>query len=137
MYKALSAYGLRAGRALGWLLGLVVMLTVPLMGFGLPDTTGPTQRMTCTLQPTRAASASRAADQLAREAVALSQGAWCVARLGDRDTARGHCETALALHRRHHNRECEASTLAGLCHIDHSTGHHHEAIHRYHQVLAL
>ncbi|NUT54293.1 MAG: pentapeptide repeat-containing protein [Saccharothrix sp.] len=52
-YKALSGYGLRAGRALGWLLGLVAVLTVLLVGLGLPDTTGPAQRMTGTLQPAR------------------------------------------------------------------------------------
>lgn len=58
-YRALSGYGLRAGRALAWLLGLLAVLTVLLMGFGLPDTTGPAQRMTGTLPPAPAAGVSR------------------------------------------------------------------------------
>ncbi|WP_197288693.1 pentapeptide repeat-containing protein [Nocardia sp. NRRL S-836] len=59
LYRVLSGYGLRAGRALAWLLALVTVLTVLLMTFGLPDTTGPAQRMTGTLQPAHAADAPR------------------------------------------------------------------------------
>lgn len=61
-YRALSGYGLRAGRALAWLLGLVAILTVLLVGVGLPDTSGPGHRMTGTLQPERAAGAAREID---------------------------------------------------------------------------
>ncbi|WNV84750.1 pentapeptide repeat-containing protein [Umezawaea sp. Da 62-37] len=51
MYRALSGYGQRAGRALMWLVGLLAVLTVLLIGLGLPDTTGATQRITGTLEP--------------------------------------------------------------------------------------
>ena len=54
VYRALSGYGQRVGRALAWLLSLVIVLIVLLVEVGLPDTTNSAQRMTGTLQPMRA-----------------------------------------------------------------------------------
>jgi tetratricopeptide (TPR) repeat protein len=72
-----------------------------------------------------------------READALNAVGWHTARLGDYDTARDHCQAALALHRRHHNTEGEAATLDTLGWIDHHTGHHHRAIARHREALTV
>ncbi|MCC8242793.1 tetratricopeptide repeat protein [Saccharothrix luteola] len=40
-----------------------------------------------------------------REAVALNSVGWYAAGVGEYDTARDHCEAALILHRRHHDRD--------------------------------
>lgn len=62
---------------------------------------------------------------------------WHAAQLGDYDTAHHHCTQALALQRRHHDRDGEAHTLDSLGYIDHHTGNHHQAIRHYRQALTL
>jgi tetratricopeptide (TPR) repeat protein len=61
---------------------------------------------------------------------------WYSARLGDYDTARVHCEAALALHRQHHDSGA-AGTLDSLGYIAHQTGQHTQALDYYRQALAL
>ncbi|MFF2132434.1 pentapeptide repeat-containing protein [Streptomyces olivochromogenes] len=51
-YWLLSGYGLRAMRALGWLLATMVLTVGLLMAFGLPPAPGPTQQSTLTVRPT-------------------------------------------------------------------------------------
>jgi tetratricopeptide (TPR) repeat protein len=47
------------------------------------------------------------------------------------------CQDALALNRRHRNRDGEADTLDSLGHIAHDTGHHTQALHYYRRALTL
>ncbi|WP_312878554.1 tetratricopeptide repeat protein [Lentzea indica] len=62
---------------------------------------------------------------------------WLAARLGEFDTARDHCHTALTLHRQHHHPTGEANTLDSLGYIAHRTGDHHQALDHYHHALTL
>lgn len=62
---------------------------------------------------------------------------WHSARLGDYDTARAHCDSALSLHQHHHSLAGESATLDSLGYIDHHTGHHHHAIDQYQRALAI
>ncbi|MEU4445421.1 tetratricopeptide repeat protein [Actinosynnema sp. NPDC050801] len=77
----------------------------------------------------------RTLDQPAWVARALNGVGWFAARVGEYDTARGHCLAALTLHRHHHDTVGEAATLDSLGHIDHHSGHHRQAIHHYRQAL--
>jgi DNA-binding SARP family transcriptional activator/Tfp pilus assembly protein PilF len=79
----------------------------------------------------------RALGQPVREAQALNQTGWHLARLGDFDTARTHCEAALAIQRRHSDPVNEPATLDSLGYIADHSGHHQEAIEYYQQALAL
>jgi DNA-binding SARP family transcriptional activator/Tfp pilus assembly protein PilF len=58
------------------------------------------------------------------------------ARLGH-PQARGYCEAALVLFRRHHHRQGEAATLDNLGYLAHRTGQHTHALHYYQQALIL
>ena len=81
----------------------------------------------------------RALGQAEREADALNQVGWFEARLGDFDAARGHCEAALAIVRRHHFPLplVEAGALDSLGYIAHHSGHHEQAIEYCQEALAL
>ncbi|TQM77994.1 DNA-binding SARP family transcriptional activator [Saccharothrix saharensis] len=68
---------------------------------------------------------------------ALNQVGWHTARLGDHDTARAHCQAALALHRRHGNPTGEAHALANLGYVDNLAGEHERALDRCRQALTL
>ncbi|MEV6824505.1 BTAD domain-containing putative transcriptional regulator [Amycolatopsis sp. NPDC051102] len=62
---------------------------------------------------------------------------WHTARLGDHETARGHFQAALALHREQHNPAGEANSLDSLGYVEHNRGNHQLAIDHYTQALAL
>ncbi|MBB5959567.1 tetratricopeptide (TPR) repeat protein [Saccharothrix tamanrassetensis] len=79
----------------------------------------------------------RGLDQPMWETVVLNDVGWYAALSGEYDTARDHCQAALALHRRHRHPEGEADTLDSLGYIEHRTGHHHRATHHYQQALNL
>jgi tetratricopeptide (TPR) repeat protein len=85
---------------------------------------------------TRTLDLCRALGQPVREAEALNQMGWCLAQLSDFDTARAHCEAALAIQRRHHD-PGEEATLDSLGYIAHHSGHHQQAIEYYQQALPL
>ena len=70
------------------------------------------------------------------EAYALNAVGWYSAHLGDYDTARTHCEAALAMCR-DDNPYGKAHRLDSLGYIEHSTGHHDLAIERYQEALSL
>ncbi len=59
------------------------------------------------------------------------------ARLGDHDTARGHFDAALALHRDHGNAAGEADSLHRLARLEHDAGNHDEAICLHERALTL
>jgi DNA-binding SARP family transcriptional activator len=88
---------------------------------------------------TRTLHLRRALGQTVQEAQALNHMGWCQARLGDFDTARTHCEAALAMQRRHHDPSAsgEAATLDSLGYIAHHSGHHQLAIEYYQEAFAL
>jgi tetratricopeptide (TPR) repeat protein len=86
---------------------------------------------------TRARDLLHAVDQPVWEADALGDMGWYAARLGEYDTARAHCQAALALHRDHDNPAGQAATLDSLGYIAHHTGCRHQAIDYYQQALTL
>jgi DNA-binding SARP family transcriptional activator/Tfp pilus assembly protein PilF len=69
------------------------------------------------------------------EARSLNQMGWHLAQLGEFDTARIHCEAALAIQRRHRDPGEEATTLDSLGYIAHHSGRHREAIEYFHEAL--
>jgi tetratricopeptide (TPR) repeat protein len=71
------------------------------------------------------------------EAYALDHMALLVARLGNLDLARGHCDAALALFRTHNEPMGQASSSESMGYIDHHDGHHSRAIGHYRHALAL
>ena len=80
----------------------------------------------------------RALGQPVREAQALNHMGWALAHLGEFDTARTHCEAALALMRRVGSQpRSEAFTLDALGYIAHQDGRHKEAIGYYQEALSL
>ncbi|MFC0430878.1 BTAD domain-containing putative transcriptional regulator [Kutzneria buriramensis] len=85
---------------------------------------------------TRALDLFRALNNPVWEARALNGVGWFAACLGHYDTARAHCQAALALHH-HDDPEGEALTLNSLGYTDHHTGHHRQAIDRYQHALDL
>jgi tetratricopeptide (TPR) repeat protein len=85
----------------------------------------------------RALALSAALDDPVRQARAHNAVCWYHARLGHHDTARGHCQTALALFRRHRNRTGEAGALDSLGYIAHHSGDHAVARRCYQQALDL
>ena len=85
---------------------------------------------------TRAVALYRAVGQPMWEADARHMVGWCTARIGDFDTARAHCQAALA-RQRHHLPTSEGDTLNTLGYIEHHTGHHEKAVEHFEQALAL
>ncbi|MGC0344232.1 ATP-binding protein [Streptomyces sp. SLBN-8D4] len=80
----------------------------------------------------------RGLDQPIAEANALNAVGWYAALLGDHDeTAREHCQAALALFQHHRDVAGQAQTLDSLGYIDHHSGHHHDAIQHYLQAISL
>ncbi|HEY0804606.1 MAG TPA: BTAD domain-containing putative transcriptional regulator, partial [Pseudonocardiaceae bacterium] len=79
----------------------------------------------------------QAVDSPVFEAEARSLVGWHYAQLGEYDLAREYCEEALALHRKHHQREAEAMTLDSLGFIAHHTGQFDEATPYYGEALAI
>ena len=61
---------------------------------------------------------------------------WCLALLGEHQTARGHCEAALVLNN-HEDDDVEATNQDSLGYIAHSTGDHRAAIQHYQQAIAV
>ncbi|WP_132114922.1 hypothetical protein [Actinocrispum wychmicini] len=57
--------------------------------------------------------------------------------LADYDTARDHCQAALALHRNHRSSGGMTHTLDSLGFIEHQTGNHRRGIGHYHEALIL
>jgi tetratricopeptide (TPR) repeat protein len=78
----------------------------------------------------------RPLDQPVREARMLNSVGLFAARLGDYDTARAHCQAALALQRQHHDVR-EAITLDSLGYIAYHTDQHTRALDYYRQALAM
>lgn len=77
-------------------------------------------------------------DQPIAEANALNAAGWYAARLGDQDdTAREHCQAALALFQHHQDVNGQAQTLDSLGYIDHHSGHHHDAVQHYRRAISL
>ncbi|MFC6094479.1 AfsR/SARP family transcriptional regulator [Saccharothrix lopnurensis] len=72
-----------------------------------------------------------------REAVALNMAGWYTAKLEAYDRARDYCEQALALHRRHGDRNGIAATLDSLAYIEHRTGRPAEALAMYQEALGI
>ncbi len=70
------------------------------------------------------------------EARSLNQMGWHLAQLGEFDTARVHCEAALAIQRRHRDPGEEATTLDSLGYIAHHSGRHRRAIEYFQEALA-
>ncbi|WP_284740479.1 AfsR/SARP family transcriptional regulator [Amycolatopsis sp. RTGN1] len=62
---------------------------------------------------------------------------WHAARLGDHDTARGHFDAALTLHRENGNAAGEADSLDRLARLEHDAGNHDEAIGLHRRALTL
>jgi tetratricopeptide (TPR) repeat protein len=62
---------------------------------------------------------------------------WYHARLGNHDSAQAHCQTALVLYRRHHDRTGEADTLDSLGYIAHHRGDLPHAQSCYQRALEL
>jgi tetratricopeptide (TPR) repeat protein len=71
------------------------------------------------------------------EGQSLNSMGWHSARLGRHDEARTYCEAALALHRRHHDRQGETHALDSLGYLAQLTGHHNQARDHYQQALTL
>ena len=72
------------------------------------------------------------------EAWALNAVGWHATRLRRYDTAREHCEAALARYQEHRDPAGEAATLDSLGLIDHLTGHHERAVRDcYEPAIAL
>jgi DNA-binding SARP family transcriptional activator/Tfp pilus assembly protein PilF len=86
---------------------------------------------------TRTLDLRRLLGQAVQEAQARNQLGWCLAQLGDYETARTHCETALAMQRRERDPEGEADTLDSLGYIADHTGRRRQAIEYYGQALSL
>ena len=85
---------------------------------------------------TRAFHLSSGLGQPAWEARALNQMGWHLAQLGEFDTARVHCEAALAIQRRHRDPGEEATTLDSLGYIAHHSGRHRQAVEYFQEALA-
>ncbi|WP_327721876.1 helix-turn-helix domain-containing protein [Streptomyces sp. NBC_00490] len=86
----------------------------------------------------------RGLDQPIAEANALNAVGWYTALLGEApgsgkadDTARRHCQAALALYRQHQDVNGQAQTLDSLGYIDHHSGRHLDAVEHYRQALSL
>ena len=86
---------------------------------------------------TRGLDLRRTLDQPLREAQTLSQMGWCLALLGDFESARTHCEAALVIQRRLRDHVSEASTLDSLGYIADHTGRHRQAIEYFQQALPM
>ncbi|GAA1305258.1 AfsR/SARP family transcriptional regulator [Saccharothrix xinjiangensis] len=73
----------------------------------------------------------------AREAVTLNMAGWYTAKLEAYDRAREYCEQALALHRKHDDRNGVAATLDSLAYIAHRTGRSAESLEMYQEALGI
>ncbi|MFL6124471.1 BTAD domain-containing putative transcriptional regulator [Actinophytocola sp.] len=67
----------------------------------------------------------------------LNMVGWLQAKLGAHDEARRHCAAALAIHRKHHNREGEAEALGSLGFLELQVGDHDQALTHYRQAIAV
>jgi len=70
-------------------------------------------------------------------AEALNLTGWCAAQTGDLHSGQKRCETALALARRHGDRDGEAAALDSLGFIAAATGAHPKAVEYYEQAVEL
>ncbi|MCX5372667.1 tetratricopeptide repeat protein [Streptomyces sp. NBC_00103] len=57
--------------------------------------------------------------------------------MGEYDTAREHCQAALALFENQQDVDGQAQTLDSLGYIDHHSGRHHDAIRHHRQAISL
>lgn len=71
------------------------------------------------------------------EADALNAVGWHAAQIGEYDTARAHCESALALLHHDDNPDSRGQCLKTLGYIEHHAGRHRLAVDHYHQALNL
>lgn len=86
----------------------------------------------------RALDLYRGLDQPIAQANALNAVGWYAALLGDHDdTAREHCQAALALYEHHQDVNGQAQTRDSLGYIEHHSGHHHDAVQHYRRAISL